>query len=384
MAESVSNNLISVIVPVYNSQDYLDACICSICNQTYDNIEIIIIDDGSTDNSGTLCDAYARSDSRIRVIHKQNEGLVVARKTGLENACGEYITFVDSDDYIDLDSYEVLMRKLDMRKPDIVLYELVEDYPDHSCVKHNHFPEGFYSKEHIRKTIIPSMLCYGDFFDFGILPNLVCKMIKREFLRNVNLTVDNRIMIGEDVAHTFQLIPQANDLMIIEYAPYHYCKRYDSMMWGKTDIYRIEALRETLEDCFYRLEINEIMETQLKEYISFVTLLKAPFDLLRKYRPFSNLHLRVALYGAGGMGQAVYNSFSRSISLWVDNNVMRFQETDIPVKAVDCLYYCKEDYDVVFVAILNLKTCELVSRMLREKGIQKRIFYFDGRAVKCI
>jgi len=153
MDKPVSDNLISIIVPVHNSQDYLDTCLRSICNQTYNNIEIIIIDDGSSDNSGILCDTYASDDSRIRVIHKKNTGLVAARKTGIENARGEYITFVDSDDYIDLDSYETLMRKLDMRKPDIILYNLVEEYPDHSCEKHNHFREGLYTKEDIRKII---------------------------------------------------------------------------------------------------------------------------------------------------------------------------------------------------------------------------------------
>jgi len=384
MDKPVSDNLISIIVPVYNSQDYLGTCIRSICDQTYNNIEIIIIDDGSSDNSGILCDTYASNDSRIRVIHKKNAGLVAARKTGIENACGEYITFVDSDDYIDLDSYETLMSKLDMRKPDIILYNLVEEYPDHSCEKRNHFREGLYTKEDIRKIIIPAMLSYGDFFDFGILPNLVCKMIRREFIKEANLIIDERITVGEDAAHTFQLIPQANELMIVEYAPYHYCKRYDSMMWGKTDSYRIEALGENLEGCFYRFGINEIMETQLKRYVSFVTLLKAPIDLLRKYVPFSNPQLRIALYGAGGMGQAVYNSFSEVVSIWVDKNAKIFQESAIDVKDIDSLYCVNEDYDVVFVAILNSKICDLVGNMLRENGVYKKIYYFDGEKMKCI
>lgn len=384
MDESVSDNMISVIVPVYNSQDYLDACIDSISKQTYRNIEIIIVDDGSTDNSRDLCDAYATNDSRIHVIHKQNEGLVAARKTGIENAHGEYITFVDSDDYIDLDTYEVLIGKLDKRRPDMVLYSLVEDYPDRSCLKNNHFSEGFYTKEEINNAILPTMLSYGEFFDFGILPNLVCKLIRREFVVNSNMIVDECIMVGEDAAHTFQLIPQANDLMIIDYAPYHYCKRYDSMMWSETDLYRIEALKDNLNDCFYRLGISELMGIQLKKYISFVTLLKAPYDLLRKYVPFSNSQLRIALYGAGGMGQAVYNSFSEVISLWVDKNALRFQELNMPVKNADNLLCLNEDYDVVFIAILSSKICNSVSEMLRENGINKRIYYYDGEIVKCI
>ena len=102
------NPLISVIVPVYNVEDYLRKCLDSIVNQTYKNLEIILIDDGSTDNSGIICDEYAAKDNRIRVIHKANGGLSDARNAGLKIAKGEYIGFVDSDDYIAEDMYEFL------------------------------------------------------------------------------------------------------------------------------------------------------------------------------------------------------------------------------------------------------------------------------------
>lgn len=383
MDKSVSDNLISVIVPVYNSQDYLDVCIHSICEQTYNNIEIIIVDDGSTDDSGMLCDKYASNDSRIRVIHTSNEGLVTARKIGIKKACGEYITFVDSDDYIDRDSFEKLMGKLGTRRPDMVLYDLIEEYPDHSCQKLNHFTEGYYTKEAIRKSIIPSMLSCGVFFDFGILPNLVCKMIRREFIRNVDLIVDKRIMIGEDVVHTFQLIPQVNDLMIIKYAPYHYFKRYDSMMWKKTDSYRVEALKANLENCFNRLGIWKIMEVQLKQYLLFVTLLKTPFDLLRKSRPFSNPQLRIALYGAGGMGQAVYNYFSNVVTLWVDRAADTLSNINTAIKGVDHLFSDLYEYDEVVIAILNTDTSKRILNDLRNRGLQKRIHYFDENGIVC-
>lgn len=379
-----SDITISVIIPVYNSQDYLDTCICSVINQTHKNIEIIIIDDGSTDSSASLCDAYAAKDSRVHVIHKQNEGLVSARKLGIEKAQGEYISFVDSDDYIEHDMYEIVMQKLDTKNPDIVLYDLVEEYPDHSCVKRNHFLEGYYTKDVIKKIILPSMLSYGDFFNFGILPNLVCKMIKREFIRNVYLAVDKCITVGEDAAYTFQLLPQVEELMIITYAPYHYCKRYDSMMWKETDLYRIKALKENLEHSFSRLGINEIMATQLKRYISFVTLLKAPFELLKNSLPFSNPKSKIALYGAGGMGQAVYNAFSNIVTIWVDKKAAIHKQYGISVKEVDSLLCSSEDYDVVFIAILSSDTCGSISMQLREKGIKKKIYYFDGEAMKCI
>ena len=93
--------LISVIIPIYNVETFLPSCIESVINQTYENLEIILIDDGSTDKSGKICDKYSENDSRITVIHKDNEGVAEARNTGIENMSGEYFCFVDGDDYVD-------------------------------------------------------------------------------------------------------------------------------------------------------------------------------------------------------------------------------------------------------------------------------------------
>ena len=104
--------LISIIVPIYNVEKYIHKCIESIINQTYKNLEIILVDDGSPDNCGNICEEYAKNDSRIKVIHKENNGLSSARNAGLEICKGDYIGFVDSDDYIELNMYEVLINAL--------------------------------------------------------------------------------------------------------------------------------------------------------------------------------------------------------------------------------------------------------------------------------
>ena len=104
--------MISIIVPVYNVDKYIERCIQSIINQTYKNLEIILIDDGSTDKSGAICDKYSKIDNRINVIHKKNGGLSEARNVGLDIARGDYIGFVDSDDYIHPQMYELLYKNL--------------------------------------------------------------------------------------------------------------------------------------------------------------------------------------------------------------------------------------------------------------------------------
>ena len=111
---------ISIIVPVYNVEKYLERCVKSIQNQTYSDLEIILVDDGSPDSSGALCDQYAKEDKRIKVIHKKNGGLSEARNYGIEAATGSYIMFIDSDDWIDLDMAEMLCKLSNKYDADIV------------------------------------------------------------------------------------------------------------------------------------------------------------------------------------------------------------------------------------------------------------------------
>ena len=181
---------ISVIIPVYNAQEYLCKCLDSVVNQTYRNLDIILVNDGSTDASGEICDAYARNNSNIRVFHKENGGQSFARMIGIENAVGDYVTFVDSDDYLDIDTYEqILSSVVEDRLPEMIAYDLLEEYGDYITVKRNQFHEGMYDREHIEKEILPNMLSFGDFFNFGILPNLVCKMVRRDYIQNHEISV---------------------------------------------------------------------------------------------------------------------------------------------------------------------------------------------------
>ena len=122
--------LISVIVPVYNVEPYLKKCVDSICRQTYQNLEIILVDDGSTDHSGSLCDEFVVADSRIQVIHKANGGLSDARNAGIEVASGQYWMFVDSDDYLALDTAETLLRATIRNRCEIAVCNMVRIYED--------------------------------------------------------------------------------------------------------------------------------------------------------------------------------------------------------------------------------------------------------------
>ena len=122
--------LISVIIPIYNVEAYLDECIASVIAQTYSNLEIILVDDGSPDNCPQMCDEWAAKDSRIRVIHKENGGLSDARNAGIDIATGEYIAFVDSDDWIEPEMYEIMLAALKNENADICACNILSCFPE--------------------------------------------------------------------------------------------------------------------------------------------------------------------------------------------------------------------------------------------------------------
>ena len=127
--------LVSIIVPIYNTEEYIDKCVESIINQTYKEIEIILIDDGSTDNSPILCDKWEEKDKRIHVIHLKNGGVSRARNIGLKNANGKYISFIDSDDYVESNFIEVMIEEFMKEKADIVISKFCKVYEDCTIMK---------------------------------------------------------------------------------------------------------------------------------------------------------------------------------------------------------------------------------------------------------
>ena len=149
---------ISIIVPVYKVEKYLDHCVSSLRNQSVHDIEIILVDDGSPDNCPTLCDAYAQQDSRIKVIHKENGGVCSARNAGLDVASGEYIAFVDSDDYIDTCMYEKMLEKAVQDNCDVVMCDCLKEFGDHSELYTHDIRSGFYDRQQLEQEYFPHLL----------------------------------------------------------------------------------------------------------------------------------------------------------------------------------------------------------------------------------
>lgn len=214
--------MISIIVPVYKVEKYIKQCVDSIINQTYKDIEIILVDDGSPDNCSKICDDYAKADSRVKVIHQDNEGIVSARKTGLKNAEGDYIGFVDSDDWIEPDMYEHFAKAIEQYHPDMALCEFYFSYPDEEGLSSQQLSRPFFSRKDMEREIYPSMLFKDRFYSFGVNPCCWSKVFKKELLENNLYKLPSEIKIGEDAAFVYPCLLEADNVAYVDRFLYHY------------------------------------------------------------------------------------------------------------------------------------------------------------------
>lgn len=211
---------ISVIVPVYNSEKYLKRCIDSILNQTYKAIELILVDDGSPDNCGKICDEYAKKDKRVRVIHKTNAGVSAARNSGLEIALGNYATFVDSDDYIEPEMYSNMMEKVHQYNCDVVMCDCIKDFTDHSEIYTHDIRAGFYDKEQLVNEYYPHLLMMENVEYPATISNCLI-LFNRNKLGNLRYVVGVRY--SEDLLFGAQLVYNTDSFYYMkEQAYYHY------------------------------------------------------------------------------------------------------------------------------------------------------------------
>ncbi|WP_347007586.1 glycosyltransferase family 2 protein [Enterococcus durans] len=207
---------ISIIVPVYNVEQYLEKCINSILAQTFRDIEILLVDDGSTDNSGEICDNYAKIDPRVKVIHKENGGLSDARNAGIKLAKGEYIGFIDSDDYIDEDMYEFLYTNIKKYNADLATCGIYDVHKDKEIKKLPYFAKLIDREEAIELVLDAKI----------IVANAVNKLYKKDLFNEVLYPKDT---IAEDAAVILQIINQCNRIYADTTQKYYYYHRANSI-----------------------------------------------------------------------------------------------------------------------------------------------------------
>ena len=218
--------LVSVVVPIYNVENYLNRCIESIVNQTYKNLEIILVDDGSTDNSSFICDEWCTKDNRITVIHKENAGAGLARNSGIEKAVGEYIFFFDSDDYIDCNTVKKCVKNAIQNKSDVVVFGRKEVLENGSEKTVEFFPkEKNFHGDEIHNALLPKMFSHK--CGFGL--SCCSKMFRLSVINVNNIRFKSeREILSEDSYFLLELFPKIKTLSILPEYLYFYCERSSS------------------------------------------------------------------------------------------------------------------------------------------------------------
>lgn len=245
------NDRISVIVPVYNVEKYIKRCLESLLNQTYKNLEIIIIDDGTKDSSGKICDEISKSDSRIKVIHQKNQGLSGARNTGLKNSTGEYITFVDSDDYIDNKMFEKMLSTLKTNNADII--ECGTIYCDE---------KGNYIKENTKNKIkiYEKDIQVKELISNGNITTMSCgKLYKKDLFKNFEFPIGK---YHEDVFTTYKLLHVSKKTVVLNQGFYYYRQVNGSIMNSNFNIKHLDSIEAVLE----RSKFIEKYYSEYKKY----------------------------------------------------------------------------------------------------------------------
>ena len=263
----MTNDLVSIIIPAYNVAPYLDRCVQSACAQTYRNIEIILVDDGSTDESGEMCDRWAEKDSSVRVVHKMNGGLSDARNSGLDIANGEYILFVDGDDYVDANLVSTVLNSMS-ESVDMVVFGYTEVYDNHATQRIV-FPRSKYSISSNRDKL---NCIVGPFFKYALGWQATNRLFLKSIIDKYNIRfVNNSKVFAEDQCFCLMYLAHCNQIVVIEDCLYNYYQRSGSIMntdrrnetprFGKKNELAIEILNHysQFDDCVMLLDFFPII-----------------------------------------------------------------------------------------------------------------------------
>ena len=295
----MNNPIISVIIPVYNTGKYLYNCIDSIINQTYKELDIILIDDGSTDGSAEVCDEYARIDSRITVIHQQNSGVSKARNAGIRNAKGDYFHFPDSDDYIDEDCYEYCLKLMNKHGCDIVSFDYYVTYSDHEDEKHfSGSVYGLFDVENSHRAVLQG------------IPFACNRIYSKNSISG--LMFDETIFRGEDSLFVHQAIEQSEKCFFDKRAMYHYVQSEESAVRGK---------------------FRSVQLTGMKLYDVYKEFYEKKYPNLWKIFLSGTLHLPITLYYDMYADESDFSSEMKSV---YNEYKTRYKEVrknvDLPIK----------------------------------------------------
>lgn len=384
--------MISIIIPVYNTEAYLPKCIESVRNQTLKDIEIILVDDGSKDNSGSICDAYAQKDNRIVVIHKENGGLVSARKAGLRVARGEYIGYVDSDDWVEEFMFEDMLSACQNHAADIVMCGLCFEYSGGSYQGSLCIPEGIYQKEDGSMDILYRNLIYAEDYKTEGIPHILCnKLFTRDLLAAYQFQVDEQTLIGEDAVCAYPCLLNSDRVVILNRAYYHYFMRDSSICHSPDERYfeKISIFNRQLKKLLSGYSYSPLLLEKLNRYVlermlwginnvfgygMVVPTYLPPYAMLKE----KGLK-RIVLYGAGEVGQGYYSLLQMTqaveVAAWVDRQWEQYKEKGLPVGPIDLIR--ETAYDGILIGVVLPSVAEEIRSSLQAYGVSADKIFYD-------
>lgn len=392
--------MISIIVPVYNVEKYLGKCLDSILMQTYKDIEIIVIDDGSTDNSLKIAQEYADKDKRIHLIHQENKGLVATRDVGISLATGKWIGFVDSDDWIAPEMFEDLAKCMEKYNCDLVSSNLIcVEQGKKSYVIHDNYPKALYYAREIEEKIYPTMLHDYAVNSKGLRCYLVTKLFRKDIMAEVSAEMDHRVIYGEDAMRLYRYVLKCKSIYLTKEAYYYYNYAHPTSLSCNFDekiLLSNYYLYQNLYKAFQGLAAEPVLMRQLKQYVLHLeqrvlmnayqldrlNLMHWVFDCFHPY-----CDNKFIIYGAGACGQALFREISirekaDSLVAWLDKNPEPHIKNGHNVQPVSVINNLS--YDYIFVALMKPEVAEAVRKELVEtyhidsdKIITGDIYYYD-------
>ncbi|WP_195633803.1 glycosyltransferase [Enterocloster bolteae] len=373
--------LISVIIPIYKVEKYLCQCIKSVQNQTYWNLEIILVDDGSPDKCPQMCDDFFEIDRRIKVVHKENGGLVSARKAGIKIATGEYIAYVDGDDWIAPTLYMELYEKGLQYGVDIVSCSGYIKYysDDFKQVIKNNLGNGLYYKEEFEKKVFPHLINTECFYNTEIPLSLWAHVFKRKLLYDNQMRIDNIIRMAEDLICVSFCFMDARYVALTDVCGYYYRLTLESMTQNhfEDEDERIERLYTQYIERIYELSYEKIFLKKLKFAMIYIFLISNYGRLMRSEDetlfPFSKVKKgnQIIVYGAGAFGKELVRFLKKdnrfNLVAWVDAAYKKYQEQGMNIRSPEEVLNIEFDYLVI--AVTKEKIAKQICRDLANRGI---------------
>lgn len=367
---------LSIVVPVYNTKSYLNTCLQSIIDQTYQDVEILIVDDGSTDGSDAVCKEFADKDNRVIYIRQENKGLIGARCSGVEHASGELLMFVDSDDWIDEGMAEFLVHQ--MQDADMITSGVhYENGPGMLIEYLDQYDEGEYCGEN-RDFLLKTML-YDMESDTlqRLTPWIWNKLYRTKIAKQIYAELNTDNAFAEDGVFLYNYLINSGAVKICHQCFYHYRYRENSMFRGGNPrmLSDINKAYLALQPGFARHDLRDSLLSQLQHWISIMAVVAVNrgmgFSSQIRIPEFvldtDGLRgKRIVLYGAGKAGQDYFRQLTKmeyEIVLWVDSNDSPIENVKKPCAMLDI------EYDVILISVSRPEYVESIKQSLNDIGI---------------